>query len=62
MSEETYTVDMTGEQAHMLAKMLSMLAQQVEGESTEFRDGVAELAPVGKQCAEIAEKADQWEK
>jgi len=48
MTEETYTVEVTGEQAHMLAKYLSVLAQQVEGESSEFRDGVAELAPVGQ--------------
>lgn len=66
MSEETYMVEVTGEQAHILASWLSLMAQDVTSEETEeaseqYRDEMVKLAPVGKRFVEIAEQAGEWE-
>ena len=61
MSEETYTLEVTGEQAHQLAVWLSLLAQDAQDGDNELREDMEMLAPVGQQCAEIAERAGEWE-
>lgn len=61
MTEDTYTIEVTGKQAHTLAVWISMLAQDVMGEEGGRREEVKALAPVGKQCAAIAEEAGEWE-
>lgn len=61
MTEETYTVEMTGEQAHVLAMWLSSLAQEYAGDEGKTREQIEMLAPVGKRCIEIAAEAGEWE-
>lgn len=65
-TETTYPVEVTGEQAHILASWLSLMAQDAASEETEerseqYRSEVNTLAPVGKRFAEIAEEAGEWE-
>lgn len=65
-TEDTYTVEVTGEQAHLLASWLSLMAQDVASEETgevseQYRSEMETLAPVGKRFAEIAEEAGEWE-
>lgn len=56
---ETYSLEVTGSQAHLLARWLSLVAQDVD-ETDSHHDDVVELAAVGEQAAEIAEQADEW--
>jgi len=63
-TEQTYTVEVTGEQAHVLASWISMMIQlhlDDEEESQEAKKEMEKIAPVGKRFAEIAEEAGEWE-
>lgn len=65
-TKDTYTLEVTGKQAHILASWLSALAQDVTSEETEeageqHRRDMEMLAPVGKRCTEIAAEAGEWE-
>lgn len=61
MSGDTYTLEVTGEQARILASWLSLVAQDAQQSGDEVPDGLAQLAEVGQQCAAIAEDAGEWD-
>lgn len=61
MSGETYRLEVTGEQARILASWLSLVAQDVQQSGDEVPGELAQLAEVGQQCAAIADDAGEWD-